>query len=282
MSRYIRWALPLLVLLGSPPAMGAGEMQNLGRLLGIVGKAAKGLAPVSQEQEVAIGRHLASMLVGATPLLGDANIQRYVNRVGRWLALHSERPDLEWRFGVLDTDSINAFAAPGGYVFISRGLLDVMHSEAELAGVLAHEMGHVLRRHHLAAIQKQAWTQMAVDLAGLAVSSSDRQGYFNAISKIGMNLYARGLDRDDEMETDRIGVVLASRSGYDPYGLPTVLAALNDINAGDSRISLMFATHPPTGDRIRLLDEEMRGVLDGLAGNRTVAARFQRQASGGR
>ena len=103
-------------------------------------------------------------------------LQRYVNRVGRWLTLHTERPGLPWHFGVLDHPNVNAFAAPGGYIFVTRGLVEKMHSEAELAGVLAHEIAHVLRKHHLNAIQKAAGTGMVADALSFAARPRARGG----------------------------------------------------------------------------------------------------------
>ena len=121
---------------------------NLNKLVDMVGKT-KNLKTVDEAGEVEIGQGVAANLLGAAPLVNDEALQAYVNQLGWWLAQQTERRDLNWRFGVLDTDSVNAFAAPGGYVFITKGLLLNMRSEAELAGVLAHEISHVLQRHHL-------------------------------------------------------------------------------------------------------------------------------------
>ncbi|HLD10363.1 MAG TPA: M48 family metalloprotease, partial [Methylophilaceae bacterium] len=111
----------------------------------------KDLKTVDEKGEVEIGDGVAANLLGAAPLVQDDKLQAYVNRLGWWLVQQTERPELAWHFGVLDTDSVNAFAAPGGYVFVTRGLLLRMRNEAELAGVMAHEISHVLKRHHLQA-----------------------------------------------------------------------------------------------------------------------------------
>jgi beta-barrel assembly-enhancing protease len=110
----------------------------------------------SQDEEIALGDALAASVLGASPLHPDANLQRYVNRVGKWLAMHSGRPDLPWTFAVIDTDTINAFAMPGGDILVSSGLVKRLNSESELAGVLGHEIAHVVKKHQLQAIQSSA------------------------------------------------------------------------------------------------------------------------------
>lgn len=267
----------LLTLLSLPANTAGLNASDLGRLFGIVKNSAEALKPIPEPKEIEIGRGLAATLVGAAPLVENDELQSYVNRVGRWIALQTERAQLPWRFGVLDTETINAFATPGGYVFVTMGLLQVTRSESELAGVLAHEIGHVLHKHHLRAIQKQAATKLAADVAGMVLSSN--QALFDQLTKIGMGLYARGLDREDEFESDRTGVVLAARAGYDPYGLPAHLATLESIHGEDSRVTLMTSTHPPMSDRIESLDEQMTGTLDRYAGQNEGQGRFQRQAA---
>ena len=117
------------------------------------------------EQEIALGNDLTARLLGAMGPLDDPALQSYVNRVGRWLSLQTERPDLPWRFAVVDTDSLGGFAAPGGNVVITAGLMLLMRDENELAGVLAHEIMHVVDKHHVKAIMKQARVALARDVA---------------------------------------------------------------------------------------------------------------------
>src|SRR5690606_26282584 len=160
------YVLSFVLMMGCSVAYAFGL--NLEKLGNIISKS-QDLKPVETQSEVDIGKGVAANLLGAAPLVKDEKLQAYVNRLGWWLVQHTERTDLVWHFGVLDTDSLNAFAAPGGYVFITRGLLLNMRNEAELAGVLAHEIAHVLQRHHLAAIQKNAQTGIVADLASMAV-----------------------------------------------------------------------------------------------------------------
>ena len=246
---------------------------NINKLVDAIGKV-KDLKPVDDKGEAEIGSGVAANLLGAAPLVQDDKLQAYVSRLGWWLAMQTERADLPWRFGVLDSDTVNAFAAPGGYVFITRGLLLRMRNESELAGVLGHEIAHVLRRHHLNAIQKSARTSLMADLASLAASSSEHAALAEKAIGAGTELYARGLDKDDEFEADRMGVVIAARAGYDPYGLPAVLQTLEAANAQDSNLALMFKTHPAPQQRLELLDGLMTGSMDKYASQPVVADRF--------
>ncbi len=233
---------------------------------GMVGNLTKATSETSEADEIRIGQEFAATLLGAKPLVADARLQRYVNTLGRWLALQTERPDLPWTFGVLDDAGFNAFATPGGYVFVTKGLIAQMRNEAELAGVLAHEIGHVLKKHHLHAVQKNAGFALVGDL----VSAADKGGNSDAKAAflgIGRKLYASGLDQNDEFEADRLGVVIAARAGYDAYGLPAVLQMLGGQSAHDGNFALLFKTHPAPGERIDRLDTLMGNRFDAMSGS---------------
>ncbi len=251
---------------------GNGNEIDIGRLF----KSAKqAFGEVDEEQEAKVGDEAIAVLLGAVPLLDNDPIQRYVNKVGRWVALQTERPKLPWRFGVLDTTDVNAFAAPGGSVFITRGLLERMGSEAELAGALAHETVHVLKRHHLKAVQKSARLDLVVMFAETRVGDEDREN-LNKIASGFKELYARGLDKGDEFEADRMGVVIATRAGYDPYGLPSVLQTLGAMNPKDGALALLFKTHPAPGKRLDMLSV-LFDKLDPYATQPQLQQRFQKQ-----
>jgi predicted Zn-dependent protease len=246
---------------------------NVNRLVDTVKNVGKAVREPTQEEEVALGRDVAARLVGAAPLLADARVQRYVNNVGRWLASQTERPDLPWKFGVLEAPQVNAFAVPGGTIFITRGLLDKMGSEAELAGVLGHEIAHVLRKHHLKAIQKGALASLSGDVAGAALTNVNSEARHKLVA-FSTEMYSRGLDKGDELEADRLGVVIAARGGYDAYGLPTVLQTLQAMNASDSALALMFKTHPAPGERLDALGKKMQPTLDAYADQAQLQSRF--------
>lgn len=250
---------------------------DLGELKGKVDAAKASIPPVnpklteavkeikgpSESEEIAIGRQIAGNLLGAAPLVKDDKLQKYVNRIGRWIATQSERPDLPWHFGVIQSEDLNAFAAPGGYIFITLGLYRTFQSEADLAGVLGHEVGHVIRQHHLKILQQSK----LVDAGGKALSKS--VGGNDKVQQLigsGAEIVARGLDKDAEFEADRIGVVLATRAGYDAYGLPSVLQLIGHAAKDDDRVALLFKTHPLPEDRLNKLGSAMGDRFDRVKG----------------
>lgn len=246
--------------------------------LSIAQKAKAATQTIEEPEEISMGSGIAANLLGASPLLADNRVQQYVNQVGRWVSLHTERPDLPWQFGILASTDVNAFATPGGTIFITRGLLQKLNNESELAGVLAHEMVHVLRKHHLAALQKGARLGIASDLLGEALKDKNNPVLEKAI-KAGTEVYARGLDKDDEFEADRMGIVIATRAGYDPFGLPAVLQMLEASNAQDSSLALMFKTHPAPRDRLSLLDKIMGNRFDAYTAPAQTDKRFNSEVS---
>lgn len=267
--------LLLVLAIAAAPAHAQFNLRdlNINKLVDTAKNVVKATSDIAEPEEINIGRDMAARLLGAAPLVNDAPLQRYVNNVGRWLASQSERPDLPWHFGVLDAPEVNAFAVPGGTVFVTKGLLQRMHSEAQLAGVLAHEISHVLRKHHLKAIQKGAQTALAGDALQQAIK--DRSGLArDKLISLGSELYTRGLDKSDEFEADRLGVVIAARGGYDSYGLPGVLQTLQASNAQDSTLAMMFKTHPSPTDRLGALSERMQPVLDQYATQPQLPERF--------
>ena len=220
---------------------GGFDMQRVD--LGAVVKSVGNLRDVDEPEEIRIGQGMAETLLGARPLHDDAELQHYVNEVGMWVARQSERANLPWHFGVNDSDHINAFAAPGGYIIVTKGMLRQLRNEAELAGVLGHEVAHVVQKHHLNALRKSAFA----NLLGEGVAGATRSKHSELVKQLSgptKELYARGLDKSDEFEADRMGVVLATRAGYDPYGLPAVLTTLASADPKDNYLTLLYKTHP--------------------------------------
>ena len=234
-------------------------------------KPALNLKNPSKEEEVQIGREITGNLLGASPLVKDDALQRYVNQVGRWVASQSERPDLPWHFGVIESEDLNAFAAPGGYVVITKGLYRKMQNEAQLAGVLGHEIAHVVKKHHLKVLQKQQLLNIGAGLLGEKYAK-DNQTVEKVIGS-GAEIMARGLDKDAEYEADRMGLVLATRAGYEPYGLPEVLQAISETSKEDNSVALLFKTHPHPDDRLTKLAESTGSRLDKVTG-KTLQTRF--------
>jgi predicted Zn-dependent protease len=214
----------------------------------------------SAEDQHKLGTEFSSVLLGARPLLRNDAEQRYVNQVGRWVAAQAERPldkdgkeiNFAWRFGVINSDAVNAYATPGGFVFVTVGLMRQLDSEAELAGVLAHEIAHVMRGHYLVAIKKSGFSQIA---GGIVRAKADNAEVSAAVVNAVRNIYAKGLDQSDEFDADRQGLLYAARAGYAPAGLPTVLkmyAAKGSKN--DANFQMLFGTHPAPADRAARLD----------------------------
>jgi len=265
--KIARLCFALVVCLGAAPAAQA-QMFDLNKIFD-VGKDLVAATGMSEEQELEVGREVAGRLLGAAPLVNDPALQAYVNGVGRWIAAQSERPDLPWRFGVIESRTINAFAAPGGTVLVTRGLYEILDTEAQLAGVLAHEMGHILRRHHVTVMQKSAALSAGARLA----QRDDRSVILNNLIGSGAEVFARGLDKSAEFEADGIGVVLAARAGYSPYGLVEVLHKLDALGAEDGDLALMFKTHPRPGERLTELGALLEPLDLELVADRRRAGR---------
>jgi predicted Zn-dependent protease len=240
-------------LMAAAAGYAAAASIDLGRIFDVGRDLRTATTSLDEPEEIAVGREVAGRTLGAAPLVADAELQAYVNRVGRWVAMQSERPDLPWHFGVLDTSSVNAFAAPGGYVLITRGLYEMLNSESQLAGVLGHEIGHIVQRHHVKVMQQSA----LVSAGARAAQRSDRSLLVNNLIGTGAEVMARGLDKDAEFEADRIGVVLAARAGYSPYGLVEVLHLLAARTADDASLALLFKTHPAPGERLTQLGDAL-------------------------
>ena len=254
------FALIAAVVLGGCQSGGGFNVQNVD--IGSVIKSVGNLREVKEPEEIQIGQSMTETLLGARPLYDDPELQHYVNEVGLWVAQQSERPNLPWHFGVNDSDHINAFAAPGGYIIITKGMMKQLRNEAELAGVLGHEVAHVNQKHHLNALRKSAFA----NLLGEGVAAATDSKHADLVKQLAgptKELYARGLDKTDEFEADRMGVVLAARAGYDPYGLPAVLTTLASAAPDDNFLTLLTKTHPRPQVRLDSLAPGL-ATLDGI------------------
>ena len=246
----------------SAPAAPAG-----GDLLSMLSQSVQ---QIDEPREIEIGRQLAAVLLGSKPLHPDMGLQRYVNQLGRWISLHSSRPGLPWSFAVIDDPGFNAFAAPGGYVFVTLGLVERV-DEAELAGILAHEITHVTDRHHLQALRAKARAGMVTQLVGSQLRNNVGGMVSAQMLALGRNLYSSGLDQGDEFDADRNGVALAARAGFDPYGLAAVLQQLRTAAPDNPLFALSLSTHPPAQQRLDQLEQAMGNRLDALAGKPSVS-----------
>jgi beta-barrel assembly-enhancing protease len=226
----------------------------------------------SREEEIALGREITGSLLGAAPLVKDEALQKYVNKVGRWVASQSERDNLPWKFGVIDSADLNAFAMPGGYVLITKGLYAKLQNEAQLASVLGHEIAHVVKKHQLKVLQKQQLLNMG------AGKISDLFGKKDKLAKkvvgTGAEISARGLDKDAEFEADRMGMVLAARAGYDAFSLAEVLQTISQTSKSDGSVALLFKTHPHPDERLAKLSDAAGSQLDNVKAGKTLENRL--------
>jgi predicted Zn-dependent protease len=227
-------------------------------------KLAKGTAETPVQEEEAIGRHMAGTLLGASKLSKAQLQQRYVNRVGRLLTLSSPRPQLNWHFGVLADNDVNAFAAPGGYVFVTSGLLDMLDNEAQLAGVLSHEIAHVTHKDYLKAMRSNNLLGAALDVGSFVgnaatngQASAQEREFAQSVVNASKEVYARGLDKSDEYAADQAALQTMTRAGYDPYAYVVVMQKLEARAAKDSAMALLLQTHPSPTDRLAEMGETL-------------------------
>ncbi len=258
--------------------VGGGNTSQNSNPADLIGLLSQSIEQIDEPKEIEIGRQLAAVLLGAKPLHPNMALQRYVNRLGRWISLQSARPDLPWTFAVLDDAGFNAFATPGGYIFVTKGLIDALSDESELAGIFAHEINHVVAKHHLKAIRKTAQTGLLTRAVASQLNNNLAGGLSAQLLNLGRDMYAKGLDQGDELEADRNGVALAARAGFDPYGLVAVLQQLRTATPDNQMFALTLSTHPPAQVRLDQLELAMGQRLDAYVGKPpvTVALRLQR------
>jgi len=239
---------------------------------------------IDEKQEIQFGKNMSAVLLGTRPLVENEKLNRYVNNVGLWLASNSTRPNLPWRFGVINSSAINAFAAPGGFIFITSGMLMQLVNEAQLAGVLAHEIIHVIEQHHLNAIKRgtmrSALTQalfISADAYQNNTKTSQKDRKYSAWAKkvtgMAQHLYSKGLARNDEFSADQYGIRLLAKSGYDPFAYLENLQILEAISPDDASLALMYKTHPTPTERLKVLNKQLLS-LENIEGE-ILGSRFR-------
>ena len=225
----------------------------------------------SEAEEVELGLAISNRLRARYGVAQDPEVTRYMSLVGTTVAQKSGRPSVPWQWIVLDSDIVNAFAAPGGYVHVTRGALAVIESEAEFAGVLAHEAAHVTRKHTLKALQKS----MGMDLAQNQASFTAGSALFEAAADQAAKAVLAGFGQAEELEADQVGIEIAARVGNQAAGLSNCLGSLNTLPSGSPSSSALFRSHPETDERIKKLDKTIR--QDHLDGGVWLAERYAAQ-----
>jgi predicted Zn-dependent protease len=214
------------------------------------------------DEELVFGREIAARILGQYKLSGNEKLQKYVNLVGITLARNCSRPELDFHFAVIESSEINAYSTPGGYVFVTTAALSNMENEAELAGVLAHEIGHVIERHivkelSLKGAEKSAVSSIAALIGG--ASKSAGIAFSQAVDKAVDIILRDGYKKEDEMQADASAVLLCALSGYDPSGLVTLLDKIGKIKSGVGKTYPVYDVRLATLQRV-LSDEGIAGM----------------------
>ena len=242
----------------------SGGLIGLGDSLGIFDKKTskilqqsvntlKSLQPIAYEEEKAIGGRLAVEVFNRYGgAYDDPELLRYINLVGQAVADVSSRPDIDYHFAIVNTEFPNAFATPGGYVFVSIGLLRMIENEAELAGVLAHEVAHIARKHALQTLERSRSLQGFSSLT-LTVMDKDPELFDKLIDEFSNVLFTKGLDKNLEFEADKYGREFAYRTGYYPGGLERFIQKLEVSKKNQG--SIFSSTHPTSKERFNLLQK---------------------------
>lgn len=254
--------------------MNRADMRFAVRAACVVGASlALGACGVSQQQEIQMGQQEAAQVNQQLPLLQDPTVVGYVNHLGQRIASHTSRADLQWQFAVVNTDVVNAFALPGGFVYVNRGVLERASNESEVAAVLAHEIEHVVERHSVKQMEQAQGANVGVGLACALTGVCNNQAAAAAIQIGGTAVFAK-FSRTDEQQADEGGFRNMINAGINPTGMLTFfnkLLAEEQQSGGNSAVSSWFSDHPGTQDRIadvqRMLSQVPQSELRSLETN---------------
>jgi predicted Zn-dependent protease len=257
----------LLALLLAPLPASAFDLQGLGDALGVNPETMKhieegvrltqALIPISDSQEIELGRSVAARVIGRYGLVRDREKTYYLNLIGSALASRSDRPNLPYHFAILNTDDVNAYACPGGFIFVTRGAMDMVSDEAELAAILAHEISHVTERHIIKAMQHSKLMQVGADVAAEAFRTHG--ALFTQMTDFATDALFKGLSKQDEYDADAKAVVYLDRLGYDYLAMDDVLRLLEQRRRmGQTKV--LSQTHPSPVSRIRHLTASERDM----------------------
>jgi predicted Zn-dependent protease len=219
---------------------------------------------MSEEEELSIGKEVVAATLGGYPPIKNPGLQHRLNQIGVWIALQSSRPELPWRFAAVQSPTINAFAAPGGTIMVTAGMLSHVVNEAELACVLGHEIGHVTRRHHIGVLQKSLLVSAGASALNIQSKSGSSEEYRKRLVSESKEIFTRGLDRSSEREADEDGVLLAARAGYDPAACLNFMQRLASLKADTGALAALYKTHPTAKERVTDVDKAL-GRLKGAA-----------------
>ncbi len=247
-----------------------------------IAETAKAFRPISDEEEYYVGRAVAARILSSYPLLKDKKLTDYVNLVGQTVALHSDKPFTYngYHFAVLDSGEINAFACPGGTIFITKGMINAVKNEDELAAVLAHEVAHINHRDGIASIKKARWTEALTIIGTSAAKQYGKQELANLVSifeesieDVVKTLVVNGYARTQESAADKAAIIYLSRAGYNPEALRDFINAL--IIQGRASGGGMLKTHPATTERLREVEGSLGSVRVDISALQARTKRFR-------
>jgi predicted Zn-dependent protease len=208
---------------------------------------------VTEKDEIALGKQADEEISQTYGIYDNSGLANYVNRVGQSISKTTQRPNNEYHFQVLDTPVINAFAGPGGYVYVTRGIMTYFNDEAEMAGVIGHELGHVNARHIAQQMSRMQLTQLGLGI-GMIVSEKFRQ--YAGLAQFGASMLFLKFSRDNERQADDLGVEYASTSGYDTYRMASFFQTLERVNPGSGGLPDWFSTHPNPENRVAAVNSK--------------------------
>ncbi len=271
MNRSTHWIAPVIAVMFALPAGQAAAAPAPQFGVSDILKRAKQVNDlrITDEDEQRIGAAVSERVRQRYGVVQDQALHRYVSLVGTVLAQASSRPNIPYQFIVLDTDGVNAFAAPGGYIHITRGALGLIKNEAELAGVLGHEITHVTEKHTMKAIQKGKMIQM-----GANETSLGNTALFSKFVDKATELVLAGFGRDEELASDKLGIRLANGVGYAPEALSAFLTRLTERNKSGSEKQGLFASHPEMEERLAKIKQQI--AAEKLASTATLEARYRK------
>ena len=233
------------------------------RTAGAAAAAARaGCAGVSQQQEVQMGAQYSQQINAQLPIVRDPESNRYINVLGDSIARVTSRADLDWQFYIVDSPEVNAFAVPGGFIYINRGLVERAQTMNEVAGVLGHEIGHVTRRHSIKQMEQQQKGQFGLTLVCVLTPNVCNSQAAGAAIQLGANAVFARFSRQDEAEADAEGVQYVTRAGIDPRGIPSMFRILlNEREQRPAGVQAWFTTHPLEESRIAATEAQIQRTV---------------------
>jgi predicted Zn-dependent protease len=239
-------------------------------------------ASVSTEQEVALGTDYARQINAQIPLIDDLQLVGYINRLGDSVAVLADDRSLDWHFYIVDSPEVNAFAVPGGYIYINRGLVERAQTMAQVAGVLGHEVGHVTERHSIEQMEKAQQANLGIGLGCILIPSVCQSQAGSAAVQIGAGALFAKFSRDDELEADRVGVRNMVRAGINPEGIPQMFEILlRERERSPASVDAWFSTHPTEEARIQearaIINEYDSLILRGLTDDTPAFQQFKQR-----